>query len=183
MTFVLAQASHRGPRAGIAAALGVGMGAVFYAVLTAFGLAALFAASPLAFHIVRIAGAAYLVWIAIGMLRHPPHLSEPDKSWSVHAAFRQGMLTDLLNPKVIVFFVAYLPQFVEPGAAPTWLQTLILGVAFVISGTAVNCAVAIGGGRLANRLRRNPLIGRVLGWISASVMLGLAVRLAWSERR
>jgi threonine/homoserine/homoserine lactone efflux protein len=183
MTFVLAQAAHRGTRASLAAALGIGVGAVFYTILTAFGLAALFAAWPLAFDIVRYAGAVYLVWIAIGMLRHPPHLSAPDAKHSVHAAFWQGMLTDILNPKVAIFFIAYLPQFVVQGAGPAWFQILLLGIAFVTSGTTVNCAVALGGGKLASRLRQNPMVGRILGWISASVMLGLALRLVWLERR
>ncbi|MDE2134437.1 MAG: LysE family translocator [Alphaproteobacteria bacterium] len=183
MTFVLAQAAHRGTRAGLAAALGIGTGAIFYTILTAFGLAALFAAWPLAFDIVRYVGAAYLVWIAIGMLRRPLHLSAPDTEQSVRAAFRQGVLTDVLNPKVAIFFIAFLPQFVVRDAGPAWLQILLLGIAFVASGTAVNCAVALGGGRLADRLRANPVIGKILGWISASVMLGLALRLAWLERR
>jgi threonine/homoserine/homoserine lactone efflux protein len=183
MTFVLAQAAHRGVRAGLAAALGIGIGAVFYTILTAFGLAVLFAQWPLAFDIVRYAGAAYLVWIAIGMVRHLPHLSAPAAKPSVHKAFWQGVLTDVLNPKVAIFFIAFLPQFVVRGAGPAWLQILLLGIAFVISGTTVNCAVALGGGKLASRLRQNTAIGKILGWISASVMLGLALRLVWLERR
>jgi len=183
MTFVLAQAAHRGTRAGIAAALGIGAGTIFHMTLAAFGLAALFAAWPLAFDIVRYAGAAYLVWIAVGMLCHPPHLSAPGATHSVHTAFRQGVLTNVFNPKVAIFFIAFLPQFVVQGAGPAWLQILVLGICFDISGTLVNCAVAFGSGRLATRLRHNPLIGKILGWISASVMLGLAVRLAWTERR
>jgi threonine/homoserine/homoserine lactone efflux protein len=117
------------------------------------------------------------------MVRHPPHLSAAATEHSVHKAFWQGMLTDILNPKVAIFFIAFLPQFVVQGAGPAWLQILLLGIAFVISGTTVNCAVALGGGKLAGRLRRNPVIGKILGWISASVMLGLAVRLVWLERR
>ena len=183
MTFVLAQAAHRGTRAGLAAALGIGVGAVFYTILTAFGLAALFAAWPLAFDIVRYAGAAYLLWIAIGMVRHPPHLSASVAGDGVHKAFWQGVLTDVLNPKVAIFFIAFLPQFVVQGTGPAWLQILLLGIAFVISGTTVNCMVALGSGKLASRLRRNPAIGKILGWISASVMLGLALRLAWQGRR
>jgi threonine/homoserine/homoserine lactone efflux protein len=183
MTFVLAQTTHRGTRAGMAAALGIGVGAVFYTILTAFGLAALFAAWPLAFDIVRYAGAAYLVWIALGMVRHPPHLSAPAAEHSVHKAFWQGVLTDLLNPKVAIFFIAFLPQFVEKEAGHAWLQILLLGITFVISGTTVNCTVAFGGGKLASRLRWSPAIGKILGWISASVMLGLALRLVWLERR
>ena len=183
MTFVLAQAAHRGTRAGVAAALGIGAGTIFHMTLAAFGLAALFAAWPLAFDIVRYAGAAYLVWIAIGMLRRPPHLNAPGAAHSVHTAFRQGVVTNIFNPKVAIFFIAFLPQFVVLNAGPAWLQILLLGIAFDISGTLVNCAVAFGGGKLAGRLRANPAIGKILGWISASVMLGLALRIALLERR
>jgi threonine/homoserine/homoserine lactone efflux protein len=184
MTFVLAQATHRGTRAGIAAALGIGFGTLFHMTLAAFGLAALFAAFPLAFDVVRYAGAAYLVWIAIGMIRNPPYLSASGKGEdSVRTAFRQGIVTNIFNPKVAIFFIAFLPQFVAKDAGPAWLQILVLGICFDIGGTLVNCLVAFGSGRLADRLKANPLIGRIMGWISASVMLGLAVRLAWSERR
>jgi threonine/homoserine/homoserine lactone efflux protein len=183
MTFVLAQAAHRGTRAGVAAALGIGTGTLFHMTLAAFGLAALFAAFPLAFDVVRYAGAAYLVWIAIGMIRRPPHLNTARDESSVSAAFKQGIVTNILNPKVAIFFIAFLPQFVTKDAGPAWMQILILGICFDIGGTLVNCAVAFGSGKLAARLRGNPLIGKVLGWISASVMLGLAVRLAVTERR
>ena len=183
MTFVLAQAAHRGTRAGVAAALGIGTGTLFHMTLAAFGLAALFAAFPLAFDVVRYAGAAYLVWIAIGMIRRPPHLNTARDESSVSAAFKQGIVTNILNPKVAIFFIAFLPQFVTKDAGPAWMQILILGICFDIGGTLVNCLVAFGSGKLAARLQRNPLIGKILGWISASVMLGLAVRLAVTERR
>jgi threonine/homoserine/homoserine lactone efflux protein len=184
MTFVLAQATHRGTRAGVAAALGIGIATiVFHMTLAAFGLAALFAAFPLAYDVVRYAGAAYLVWIAVGMIRNPPKLSEMSAEESVRTAFRQGFVTNIFNPKVAIFFIAFLPQFVNPTVGPVWLQIMILGTCFSISGTTVNAIVAFGGGKLSERLKANPIVGRIMGWISASVMLGLAVRLAWSERR
>ena len=133
MTFVLAQATHRGTRAGLAAALGIGAGTIVHMTLAAFGLAALFAAWPLAFDVVRYMGAAYLVWIAIGMLRRPPHLNASIETQSVRTAFRQGMLTNVLIPKLAIIFIAFLPQFVVQGAGPAWLQILLLGVAFDIS--------------------------------------------------
>jgi len=182
MTFVLAQSAHRGTGAGLEAALGIGAGTIFHMTLAAFGLAALFAAWPFAFDIVRYAGALYLLWIGWGMVRYAPGLGADAMELARGAAFRQGVLTNVLNPKVVMFFIAFLPQFVVPGAGPTWLQILVLGIAFDISGTLVNCAVAFGGGRLANRLRTNPRIGAVLGWVSGGVMLGLAVRLAWPRR-
>jgi len=183
MTFVLAQAAHRGTRAGVAAALGIGTGTFFHMTLAAFGLAALFAAFPLAFDIVRYAGAVYLVWIAVGMIRHPPRLNAAREESSTGTAFKQGIVTNILNPKVAIFFISFLPQFVVKGAEPAWVQILVLGICFDIGGTLVNSLVALGGGKLSARLKHNPLIGRIMGWISASVMLGLAVRLAVTERR
>ncbi len=183
MTFVLAQAAHRGTRAGIPAALGGSMGALCHTTMAAFGLAALFQSFPLTFDIVRYAGAAYLVVIAIGMIRHPPHLSAAKAESSTAAAFRQGLITNVLNPKVAMFFLSLLPQFIAHNGTPAWSQFLILGMWFCLSGTIVSSLVAFSGGKLAERLKANPMIGRILGWISASLMLGLAVRLAWSERK
>jgi len=183
MAFVLAQSTGRGTRVGVAAALGIGGGTLFHMTLAAFGLAALFAAWPLAFDIVRYAGAAYLVWIAIGMFRNPPHLGGAARETSAWGAFRQGVITNVLNPKVAMFFIAFLPQFVTRDAGPAWAQILLLGLAFDISGTLVNVLVALGSGQLADRLTHNPMIGKIMGWISGSVMCALALRLAWPDRR
>ena len=183
MAFVLAQSTGRGARNGTAAALGIGVGTLFHMTLAAFGLAALFAAWPLAFDIVRYAGAGYLVWIAIGMFRNPPHLNGATRQANAWHAFRQGVTTNVLNPKVAMFFIAFLPQFVSHDGGPAWIQILLLGLAFDISGTVVNMAVAFGSGRLADRLKENPSIGRIMGWISGSVMCALALRLAWPDRR
>jgi threonine/homoserine/homoserine lactone efflux protein len=183
MAFMVAQSAAGGARAGLAAALGIFIGASFHMTLTAFGLAALIAAWPLAFDIVRYAGAAYLLWIAWGIFRNPPHMGDATASSKIQTAFRQGLLTDLLNPKVAMFYLAFLPQFVVRGAVPAWLQIVLLGLTLNIVGAAFNCALAFGGGRLADKMRANPAIGRALAWISGSVMVGLALRLAWPERR
>lgn len=183
MMFVLAEAAHRGTRAGIAAALGGSVGGLCHTTMAAFGLSALLQVAPLAFDIVRWAGAAYLIWIAIGMIAHPPHWSPAAAKDSTRAAFRQGLFTNVLNPKVAMFFLSLLPQFVSHNGSPAWSQFLVLGLWFCLSGTIVSVMVAVSGGRLAERLKANPLVGRIMGWISASVMLGLALRLAVSERR
>jgi threonine/homoserine/homoserine lactone efflux protein len=183
IAFVLAQSTGRGTKVGVAAALGIGAGTFFHMTLAAFGLAALFAAWPLAFDVVRYAGAAYLVWLAIGMFRNAPTLGGAAREASAWDAFRHGALTNMLNPKVAMFFIAFLPQFVSRNAGPAWAQILILGFAFDVSGTIVNTAVAFGSGRLAERLKENPAIGKAMSWISGSVMLALALRLAWPERR
>lgn len=184
VAFVLAQSAGRGTRAGLTAALGIGAGACVHVSLAVCGLSALLMASPLLFDILRYAGAAYLVWIAIGMLRQPPHLThaKPEAAQGAAKTFRQGMLTNIANPKVALFFMAYLPQFVVPGPN-AWLQFLLLGLAFTISGTIVTCLYALGGGALTAGLKRNPIAGKVMSWLSASVMFALALRLAVTERR
>lgn len=182
MAFVLAQAAARGPRAGLLAASGIGAGSLVHMSLAALGLAALFAAVPLAFDIVRWVGAAYLIVIAVGMVRHPFVPTGHGQTNSV-ATFRQGLVTNVLNPKVALFFIAFLPQFVVHGAVPDGVQILILGLAFNVSGTLVNCAVALSGGKLAAHMRTRPRIGAWIGRLSASVIVALAIRLALPEHR
>ena len=184
MTFVLVQSVSRGPKAGIAASLGIFAGALVHMTAAAFGLSALFAAAPLAFDIVRYAGAVYLVWIAFNMIRNPPHLAaQADPAASTRKAFRQGFLTNLMNPKVALFFIAFLPQFVSPTAGPAWIQILILGITFNCIGTGANIAVSFGGGSIAARLRDNPLISKLIAWLAGSILIGLAVKLAWPDRK
>lgn len=182
MAFVLAQGAGSGARRGVAAALGVGVGALVHVALAALGLAALLAAAPLALTVVRYLGAAYLLWLAVGMIRNPPQLGAAAREAGPWAAFRRGVVTNVTNPKVAMFFVAFLPQFVSRHAGPAWVQILIMGLAFDLCGTAVNVAVAFGGGHLAERLARWPLARRAIGWFSGGVMGALALRLAWPQR-
>lgn len=184
MTFVLAQSAARGTRAGILAALGITLGSLVHMTMAVLGLAALLAALPLAFNIIRLAGALYLAWIALSLWRHPSTFGKSNASSvpNTSGAFRQGFVTNLFNPKVALFFLAFLPQFVVHGAVSAALQILFLGLAFNISGTMVNMMVALCSGRIADSLRHMPRVGRWIGRASASVMMGLALRLAWPDR-
>ncbi len=185
MTFVAAQSLGRGPAAGLAAALGVGSGSLVHSTLAALGLATVVAASPWAFDAIRYMGAAYLIWMAVQMIRTPPRLGDGDGSASqgLGAAFRQGLLTNLANPKVIVFVLAFLPQFVDPARAPVGLQIFLLGIIFGVTGTLVLCAVALMGGRLRGLIKHHPRAPRLLGWISGTLLGGLAVALLLAGRR
>jgi threonine/homoserine/homoserine lactone efflux protein len=133
----------------------------------------------------RVAGAAYLVWLGIKALRSHfgPLTRAPLDRASEWAIFRQGMITNLLNPKVALFFLAFLPQFTSPASGSVPMQIIVLGCLFNISGTLVNIAVA----RLAASARRWLAAGqrgeRVLRWITGSVFIGLGLRLALGERR
>jgi threonine/homoserine/homoserine lactone efflux protein len=185
MLFCFATGVSRGRAAGAVAAIGVGAGTLVHTCAAALGLAGLLLASPLAFDIVRYAGAAYLVWLAWKTLRAAP-LGAPDAApapRSLWRVFGNGAVTNVLNPKVALFFLAFLPQFVDPGAGPVALQVFVLGMLINLSGTLVNLAVGAGAGGLGSLLARNPTIARVQKYVTATIFLGLAARLAIGSGR
>ncbi len=184
MMYCLSQGLKSGPRAGFAASLGIATGSIIQILLAAFGLAALIAANPLAFEVLRWAGVAYLVWLAVQALRAPLQVDLPDeaKRSQPMKAWRDGVLVNLLNPKVIVFILAFLPQFVDPGRGSTVLQFLLLGLVLNITGTAVNGFVGIGAGSVRGLLSANKWIAGALGYVSSAVFLGLAAKLAFDRR-
>jgi len=180
MLFVAGTSAARGRRAGVLAALGVGLGCTFHIALAVLGLAALLATSALAFALVKWLGAAYLVWTGLTMLRARPGAASAAPPPKGRAVFWQGALTNALNPKVALFFLAFLPQFVGAGAHAgtfVWLGTL-----FTISGTAVNVIVALAAGTLARRLASGSGAGPWLQRVAGALFVGLGVKLAFSSR-
>jgi threonine/homoserine/homoserine lactone efflux protein len=170
MVYVSARSLAQGTRAGIVSALGIAAGCVLQAGAVALGLARLLAAAPALYRAIRIAGAVYLLYLGARTIV-TPRTSSTEASFPrepLRVVFLQGMLTNLLNPKVAIFFLAFLPQFVDPEAEDFALRVLFLGALFNLSGTSVNAAVAIGAG-LARR-RFQPSLLRVLSGI---VLLGL----------
>lgn len=184
MLFCLGSGAHRGPKAGIAASLGVAVGAMVHTAAAAFGLAGLLMASPLAFEIVRWTGAAYLVWLAWNTFRAAPPSGEGTAVTQTDIAriFLRGALTNILNPKVAIFFLAFLPQFIDPANGSVVVQALVLGTLMNISGTIVNALVGAGAGGLGRTLARNPSAAKALNYASATVFFGLAVRLGLMSR-
>jgi threonine/homoserine/homoserine lactone efflux protein len=185
MLFCFATGVTRGRAAGAVAALGIGAGTLVHTAAAALGLAGLLLASPLAFDIVRYAGAAYLVWLAWKTLRAPPlgvagTVPERRSHWRV---FGHGAVTNVLNPKVALFFLAFLPQFVDPNAGPVALQVFVLGMLINLSGTLINLAVGAGAGGLGSLLARNPTISRIQRCVTATIFIGLAARLAFGSGR
>lgn len=184
MLYVSTRSLVQGRRAGIISAFGIAAGSAVHTILIASGLAALLHAVPIAYDIVRYAGAAYLIWLGIQALRSSGAVAssisiEPANE---RAIFRQGMITNLLNPKVALFFLAFLPQFTDPTRGPVALQIILLGCLFNLSGTIVNVGVAC----LASSARRWLQGGRTeraFRWLTGSVFIGLGVRLALDERR
>jgi threonine/homoserine/homoserine lactone efflux protein len=184
MTFVIAASARGGRRDGLIAALGIGAGALFHILAAVLGLSALLASSQAAFALLKWVGAAYLLYLAVAILRSgPTQAGTPQAAFSGWRLFRSAMLVNLLNPKVAIFFLAFLPQFVDPQAAAPALQILCLGLWFDFAGTIVNCLVALAAASAAERLRGVSWIGRAARWIAATAMAGLALQLALSERR
>ena len=184
MLYVAARSAAEGRAAGVASALGIAAGTLVHIALVAGGLAALLNAVPVAYTAVRLAGAAYLVWLGVRAIVRPGGATAralaPASRWAV---FRQGVVTNVLNPKVALFFLAFLPQFVDPARGNAALQVLALGLLFDTTGTLVNLGVALGASGAAARLRRGERAAHVLERVTGLLFVGLGVRLAMASRR
>jgi threonine/homoserine/homoserine lactone efflux protein len=182
MLFVAASSAAHGRRAGVMAALGVGAGCLLHIALAVLGLAALLAASALAFGVVQWVGAAYLVWIGLTMLIARPGGVREAPAVAAGRVFWQGALTNALNPKVALFFLAFLPQFVDAGAPNHALGFVVLGMLFNLGGTGVNVVVAWFAGTLRGRIAAGSAAGRWLHRGAGAVFVALGLRLALSPR-
>jgi threonine/homoserine/homoserine lactone efflux protein len=183
MLYVIGRSVGQGRKAGIVSSLGVFVGCWVHILAAAFGIAALLRSSPVAFSAVRYAGAAYLIYLGIKMLAQKTDLaSQQLKAESLGAIFRQGAITNVLNPKVAIFFLAFLPQFIDAHRGSVALQIVVLGLIFNVGGTLVNLAVAYAGGTLGELLRRNQSIARLQRRFTGLIFVGLGLRLAWQKR-
>ena len=185
MLFTLSRTLQHGWRTGLAAALGITAGCVVHTLAAALGLATLLAASALAFTTIKWLGAAYLLWLAWGMLR--ASMRDPAPSLGVSArvpaaqVFAQGFLTNVLNPKVALFFLALLPQFISAEAPDKTISFLFLGAVFVAGGALFLFALVA----LAHRLRAlgaSRMTRRVLNAVGGALFAAVAVRLVQAER-
>jgi threonine/homoserine/homoserine lactone efflux protein len=181
-----------GVRAGVAAALGITAGCVVHVLAAAFGLAALLALHPAAFDAIRWAGAAYLVWLAVGMFRAAwrrdadaaaatASTAGADRR-SAWADFRSGVLTNVLNPKVALFFLAFLPQFVPAGSPHKTASFVLLGALAIAQGTVFLLLLVALAARLA-RLGASVRTRRLLNGVGGGLFVALALRLAQPEAR
>lgn len=186
MTFVALCGARGGRRAGLAAAAGITAGCFAHIAFAVVGLSALIAASQTAFAVVKWLGVAYLVWLAIQLVREkaaPPAPGRQPFMLTARQAFRQAAVINVLNPKVGIFFLAFLPQFVEPHVAAPWQQILALGLLFNFNGLIVNGVVAILSAAAARRIGTNPAFARLSRLFAASILGLLAVRLAMTRQQ
>lgn len=181
MMFCLGQGLRAGPRAALAASAGVSAGVMAHVVLAGLGLGALVAALPWLFDAIRWVGVGYLLWLAWGAFRGIEVEGTATDPGARHS-FRTGFVVNLTNPKIILFVLAFIPQFIAPGAGPVWAQFLIFGAVLSLGGLVVNGLVGAFAGRARSRLVGNPRVTRWLGYASGTIFTALAVRLAILER-
>lgn len=185
MLYVIARAAGQGRSAGIVSALGIAAGCVVHTLLVACGVAGLLRTAPAAFEVIKYAGAAYLIYLGVRALtaRRRAEADPRVAPSGLGRVFVQGALTNLLNPKVALFFLAFLPQFADGSRGPVALQILMLGLLFNLLGTTVNVVVALAASFAGGRLRSRVGDSAALRWLTGCALIGLGVRLALLERR
>lgn len=187
MAFVLSHAVAMGPRGGLAVALGIGIADVVLTVLTATGVAGLVAAWPPSFDVLRLGGAAYLLWMAWNAWRHPGQLTvTPAGAQSLQNVVLRSALNSLLNPKALLFFLVFLPQFVEHTDTPVAVQLAVLGGVLTVASVVFHGLLGLVGGQLAQalsqQLAQKPAWAQAQGRVLATVLAALALRLLLTQR-
>lgn len=180
----VARATSSGTKVGIATGAGIAAGDVIHTLTAIVGISAIVAASAVLFSIIKYAGAAYLVYLGICAMLEKASTDGVSGALPISAgkAFRQAVLTEVLNPKTALFFLAFLPQFVRPENGSVALQLATLGTIFVLLGLVSTVAFAVGAGGLGNFLRRNPAVLKWQSKVVGSVYCALGIRLALQER-
>jgi len=183
MILLLQTGARHGRGAALATVLGLAVARACHVALAALGLAALFKAAPWTFDLVRLAGAAYLLWVGIQCLRSSLVPSFDDAGGAPartrwRAAIQRGLLTNLLNPKALLFCSVLLPQFIEPQAGSVLAQFAQLGIMLVLIGALFDVSYALVGAGLGRWLARSPSAQRLQRWLFGGVLIGFAVRLA-----
>jgi threonine/homoserine/homoserine lactone efflux protein len=181
--FVLTQGIARGRRPAIVTALGMCSGISVHTTAAAFGISAVFYSSVVAFSVVKYAGVAYLLYLAFKTLkeRSTIRLSNVDERPSA-ALFKRGFIMNVLNPKVAMFFLAFLPQFVTPDTDHFPLEMLLLGFIFMIQAVIIFCLIGYFSGSIGRLVLSRPRIAKYFDWLTAGVFASLGVRLALAER-
>jgi threonine/homoserine/homoserine lactone efflux protein len=187
MILLLQTGARQGKGAALATAAGLAIARGCHVALAALGLAALFRAAPWTFDVVRLAGAVYLAWIGIQCLRTTllPNLSDLDSTVEApqyRQAIQRGLLTNLLNPKALLFCSILLPQFINPHAGPVLAQFATLGVVLVAIGLLFDSAYALLGTALGRWLQRSPSAQRMQQWLFGSLLIGFAIRLTFVQQ-
>ena len=184
MLYVITRGMTLGRRAGMLSAVGVIFGILVHTTAAAFGLTLILQTSTLAFLIVKYLGAAYLIYLGVKAWREKSTFRLPSSTLdvSLRRVFWQGVLSNVLNPKIAIFFLAFLPQFVEKGSSHVSIQMMALGLTFAFFGLCFLLAVGYSSGTLGGWLARRPHHAQFLGRLAGGILIGLGIRLALTER-
>jgi threonine/homoserine/homoserine lactone efflux protein len=185
MIYVISRSLTQGPAAGIVSLGGVALGFVFYMLCAAFGITALLFAVPYAYDALRFAGAAYLLWLAWQALKpggRSPFQVKKLKVDSPRKLFAMGLLTNLLNPKIAMLYLALLPQFIDPSEGGVLMQSITLGAIQIIISVGVNAMIALAAGSIALFLGARPVWLLVQRWLMGTALAALAMRMAMEKR-
>src|SRR4026209_2805413 len=186
MLYVATRSTSQGVKAGVVSALGIAGGCIVHLIAAGIGLSAIIANSAIAFNIIKYVGAAYLIYLGVKAFLSKQNNFTIDKKIeqkSLSKIFWQGVFTNVLNPKVALFFLAFLPQFIHPGKGNTALQILLLGLWFNFSGTIVNIIVAMLFGKLGNWLADKQAFIKWQNKITGLLLVGLGIKVALSSRK
>jgi threonine/homoserine/homoserine lactone efflux protein len=184
MTLFVGETLRAGRARGFAAMFGAVSGILVHSTLAALGLSALLAASATAYTALKIAGVAYLLWLALQAIRHGSALTvttEPGARRPLAATYLMGLGVNLLNPKIVMFFVTFLPQFVSAADPHAGAKLLFLGLYFIALGIPTCALLILGAERLTARVRRAPRLMRAIDWLFAGLMGAFAARLLFSK--
>jgi threonine/homoserine/homoserine lactone efflux protein len=181
--YVLARTLAGGRRDGIQSALGTFFGGLFHVFAAALGVSAILAASAVAFHTVKYAGAAYLVWLGIRMIRTRNAEMPAEATAPSQGSFRQGVLTEALNPKTALFFLSFIPQFISAGSGHVFLQFIVLGATSVILNTVADLVVVFMAGPLERKLKSSVRFRRRQRVTSGLGMIGLGAYVALADSK
>lgn len=185
MTFFLGKTISRGVPYGLAALAGANTGVLLHSLLVAFGLSAVIVASPALFLAIKLAGAVYLLWLAVDALRKGStfRFEKPvSRERGLLSSWLQGVAIDLLNPKIILFFMTFLPQFVSASDPHARSKLLFLGVLFVVLSVLSMVPLILTAGRFTEWLKANPKVTRLIDYLFAGVFGAFAVRILLTER-
>jgi len=186
MIYLISRSIVQGQVAGLISLGGVALGFLFYLLCAAFGITALLMAVPYAYDSLRLAGAAYLAWLAWQALKPGGRSAFEVKALKQDGPaklFLMGLTTNLLNPKIAVLYLSLLPQFIDPAAGPVLNQALVLGAMQIVVSLTVNAMIALAAGTIAMFLKSRPTWALMQRWLMGTVLAGLAIRMAVEARR
>lgn len=182
--FVIAQGISNGRAAAVTTATGLCSGIIVHTAAAALGVSAIFHTSTLAFRTLKYAGAAYLLYLAYKTVREKGAFAAADGAGLIQgvALFRRGLIMNLLNPKVSLFFLAFLPQFVSPAAGSVPMQMLLLGLIFMVQAVIIFSTIGMLSGTFGKYILQNQKVSKIMGWAAAGIYTLIGIRLALSEQ-